>query len=262
MQNTENILKELLDQRIPAEYAEAAALQREILMEVFSRLDLVTLKPRNILDVGCATGDSTGMLKKRYPNADIIAIDSSPIMIDYAKNSRSDIEWICGSYTALPVADHSIDLLMANLTMPWCDELQVLLREWRRILRPDGLLILTSLGPDTLRELHDMPLAFPHLMDMHTIGDLLTQAGFKDPVLDVDYFTLAYREQKKCWHELQIMGMIAGNTDGVQIQKTEEQYALSVEVIFGLAWGADFNAGHVADEKGEVRIPVSHILRK
>lgn len=261
MQN-ENILEELLAARTPAEYANAAVLQREVLKEVFARLELVTLQPQRILDVGCVTGDSTAMLKKQYPNAHIIAIDPSTTMLDYAKQHVSQVEWLCASITSYPVADHSIDLILANFTLPWCDELQIVVREWRRILRPDGLLLVTSLGPDTLRELHDLPLAFPHLMDMHTIGDLLTQNGFKDPVLDVDYFTLTYQDLKKCWHELEVTGMIAGNTDHIQLKKTEDFYAVSYEVIFGQAWGADLMASHVVDEKGEVRIPLSHVLRK
>ncbi len=257
-----NSLEELLEARIPAEYAEAAVLQREVLNEIVGRLQLVTLKPEHILDVGCATGDSVVMLKKHYPNADMIAIDSSTAMLDYAKKQLPLIKYICASYNDLPLPDHSTDLILANLTMPWCDDLQAMLREWRRVLRPNGLLIITALGPDTLRELHELPLAFPQLMDMHNVGDLLMQQGFKDPVLDVDYFTLTYRDLKKMRHELQVMGMIAGDVSQIQLEKKDNCYALSMEIIFGLAWAADVNSHSVMDAKGEVRIPVSHILRR
>lgn len=257
-----NVLEELLEARSPADYAEAAVLQREVLKEVLSRLSLITLKPHLIMDVGCATGDSTAMLKKQYPNAHIIAIDSSTAMLDYAKQTISSVEWLCTSFTSLPLSDHSVDFILANLTMPWCDDLKKLFCEWRRILKPNGLLMVTTLGPDTLRELHHLPLAFPHLIDMHDVGDLLTQTGFKDPVLDVDYFTLTYRDPPKLWHELQVTGMIAGEVKPLLLEKKENHYEVSVEVIFGHAFGPDFNANHTADEKGEVRIPVSHILRR
>ncbi len=226
-----NVLDELLQARIPAEYVKAAVLQREVLEGMLARLEGIILQPQIIVDVGCAMDGAPALLKKRYPDADIVAMDSS-------------------------LADHSVDLVTASLVLPWCDELQPVLQEWRRILRPDGLLMLTSLGPDTLRELHDLPFAFPHFMDMHTVGDLLTQVGFRGPVLDVDYFTLAYEDIKKCWHELQVTGMIAGNVDGVQLEKTEENYAVSYEIIFGHAWGSDLIR---ADSNGEVRIPISRL---
>jgi len=262
MQESKNVLEELLQARIPAEYTLASVLQREVLNEVFSRLDFITLQPHIILDAGCTVGDAAVMLKKRYPNARIIAADASPEMLKYAQQRDTHIEWLCASLTALPLPDHSVDLIMANGVLPWCDELQKLLQEWRRILRPNGLLMLTAWGPDTLRELHDLPLAFPQLMDMHTVGDLLVQAGFADPVLDTDYFTLTYQDQKKLWHELQVTGMIAGNTEVIQLEKIANHYALSYEVIFGHAWGPGANVAHPADQSGEVRIPLSHILRR
>lgn len=257
-----NSLEELLHARIPRDYAEAAVLQREILKEMFARLQLVTLKPQTILDAGCAIGDSTRLLEEQYPTAHIIAMDSSVEMLAYAKQHLPHIETLCAAYASVPVPDHSIDLILANLTLAWCEDLQAVLREWRRILRPNGLLILTAFGPDTLRELHDLPLAFPQLIDMHNVGDLLIQTGFKDPVLDVDYFTLTYRDLKKCWHELQVTGMVAGNVDLLQLEKKENHYKLTMEIVFSLAFAADLPMGYTADEKGEVRIPVSHLLRR
>jgi malonyl-CoA O-methyltransferase len=258
----ENSLEELWQARLPDEYANVSVLQREVLKEVFSRLEWMTLKPNTMIDVGCATGDAASMLKKQYPNAHLIAIDSSFAMLEYAKKNLSHLDAVCAAFPALPFADHSIDFILANLIVPWCQELPALIAEWRRVLRPNGLLMLTALGPDTLRELHDLPLAFPQLMDMHTVGDLLTQAAFSHPVLDVDYFTLTYRDQKKLWAELQVTGMIAGETDSIQLEKSDNHYALSVEIIFAHAFAPDLQGKHIADEKGEVRIPLSHILRR
>ncbi|HSW69064.1 MAG TPA: methyltransferase domain-containing protein [Gammaproteobacteria bacterium] len=252
----QNVLEELLALRIPAEYEAASVLQREVLNEIFSRLDFMTLIPRTVLDAGCATGNAAIMLKQKYPAAKIIAVDPSSAMLEYARQRDKQIDWLQASLTMLPFENHSIDLIMANLNLPWCDGLQALLAEWRRVLRGDGLLIVTSLGPDTLRELHDLPLAFPHFMDMHTVGDLLTQAGFSSPVLDVDYFTLTYQDPKKLWHELQVTGMITGNTGSIQLKKIEDRYPLTYEIIFAHAWGS------VVQPAGEVRIPVSHILRR
>ncbi len=249
-----SVLEELLEARIPESYEAAAFLQHEMLKEMLGRLHFMTLKPQTILDVGSATGNNSLALKDHYPDATIIAVDASLKMIEYAKQRSDRIKWLCAPLTSLPVLDHSIDLIIANNAIPWCDDVQKLLQEWRRVLRPNGLLMLTSLGPDTLRELHDLPLAFPHLMDMHTVGDLLMQAGFSNPVLDVDYVTLTYEDQKKLWHELEVTGMIAGNVDSLQ----ENNDSLTYEIIFGHAFGSDVKANHT----GEIRIPVSHIRKK
>ena len=58
------------------------------------------------------------------------------------------------------------------------------------------------------------------------------------------------------FNELQVTGMIAGNTDGVQLEKTDDHYAVSYEIIFGHAWGSDLIR---ADQNGEVRIPISRL---
>ena len=260
--NEKNVLDELLAARIPDAYANACVVMREVLHQLYARLEFVTLKPGRIVDMGCATGDSTAMLRKLYPHADITAVDSSPVMLAYASQQLSGVNWLCATGALLPLRDHSVDLIAANLFLPWCHDLEKTLGEWRRILRPEGLLVLTALGPDTLREFHEFPLAFPQLIDMHNIGDMLMQAKFADPVLDVDYLTLSYRDDKKLWQELQITGMIAGDVEKIQLEKSEDARTLSFEIIFGHAWGPNINVNHVMDRYGEVRIPVPHITRK
>lgn len=256
MQNT---LKELLSGRTPVtEYAAAAVLQRAVIQDMMARLELIVLQPETILDVGCATGDTTLLLQKLYPSATLIAVDGAQEMLNYAQQQTTQVHYVNAPAESLPLADHSIDLLVANLVLPWCDELNPLMAEWRRVLRPQGLLLLTSFGPDTLRELHQLPLAFPHLMDMHDLGDLLMHAGFLAPVLDVDYFRVNYNDPQKLWHELKVTGMVAGNTENIALSDGK----LSYEVIFAHAWAPERKTEYPADESGTVRIPVSNLLRK
>lgn len=143
---------------------------------MLQRLDLVSLQPQAIAELGSSDGHLTSLLAARYPAARLTSIP--------------DAEATC----TLSLADESVDLLIANFLLPWCDDGEKALREWYRILRPDGLLMFTSLGPDTLRELHTTSLQFPNFIDMHNIGDGLMKAGFADPVMDMDYFTLTYRD--------------------------------------------------------------------
>jgi malonyl-CoA O-methyltransferase len=264
MHSHNNELKKLLAARNPAEYAESAVLMREVGEQMLARLDFVTLQPTVIVDLGCGVGDCTQLLRKRYPAAKLIAIDSADSMLAYAKKHLSiEADWLQAPAQNLSIAENSVDLLIANFLLPWCDDLQATLREWRRILRPDGLFMFTSLGPDTLHQLREFSLYLPHFMDMHDIGDALTHTGFADPVLDLDYFTITYQDQKKLFHELRATGMIAGDTNQIELQKNaDDVYSLTYEVIFGHAWGPALHVDQVADEAGVVRIPVSHILRR
>ncbi len=254
----DNTLNELLSGRTPvADYARGAILQGEVIKDMLARLELMILQPKKILDVGCATGDTAILLQKLYPNATLLAVDASQEMIDYAKQHTTEMHYVCAPPHSLPVADHSIDLLVANLLLPWNDELTKLMAEWKRVLRPEGLLLLTSLGPDTLQELHQLPLAFPHLMDMHTVGDLLVHSGFVSPVVDVDYLTVSYRDTQKLWHELKVTGMIAGNTQNLSLPHGK----LTYEIIFAHAWAPHRKVEHRADENGMVRIPLSDLKK-
>jgi malonyl-CoA O-methyltransferase len=263
MQNANKILEDLLIARDPAKYAESAVLARLLAEQMLARLDLVTLQPQVIVDLGCGVGDSTVLLKNRYPDAKIIAMDSSIAMLSYAKHQhKQKADWLHVAIDNLPLPEHSVDMIWVNLLLPWCAELEIV-REWRRILRPDGLFMMSALGPDTLKELHASKLHFPHLVDMHHIGDALTKAGLIDVVLDMDYFTFTYRNDAQLFQELQATGMIWGDVAEMQLEKTPEGvYPITYEVIFGHAWGPPVHADHMADEKGEVHIPISHILRR
>ena len=210
-------------------------LARETAGQMLARLSLVTLKPARILD---ADGGAGEMLKKQYPDAEIVT-----------------------STNNLP--DNSIDLLFANLVLPWCSNVEIILREWQRILRPEGLLMLTSFGPDTLREVQERDVLLPYWIDMHDLGDKLAEVGFADPVLDVEHFTLTYREHKQLLYELQITKMIAQDQMTLTVEKnTEGVFPLTYEVIYGHAWGAETRTGYHPDETGTVKIPLADLRRR
>ena len=148
-----------------------------------------------------------------------------------------------------------VDLLVANLVLPWCDNLLGMLQGWRRVLRPGGIVMLTMLGPDTLQEWQGLHPPFVR-MDMHNVGDALVQAGFQEPVLDVDVMMLAYRDREKCLLEMRAAGLVAeGNTVPVACDETG-RLMLTVEIIYAHAFSP-----LKEQVKGEVRVPVTSILR-
>lgn len=222
--------------RAAASYAEHAALQAEVGLRLREHLDDIDdPAPARILDAGCGPGDGTHALRARWPQAQVIALDLALPMLgkmgsgtflpddvpsapsSALENAPDRIFAVCGDAQALPLADASVDLVHSSLCLQWCDDPGLALAEFRRVLRPEGLLLFSTFGPDTLKELRDAFAAVddtPHVsrfIDMHDIGDGLLASGFRDPVLERDDFTLTYTDARDLMRELRAIG--ATNAD-------------------------------------------------
>lgn len=128
-------------------YDAAAALQRHA-CEHMARHLRHDDSPQRLLDAGCGTGYGLRLLQQRYPAALAIGVDLAPAMLQQAL----PFPGIAGDLEQLPLASASIDLYWSSLTVQWCD-LERVLHEAARILRPDGQLLLSTLGPATFGEL-------------------------------------------------------------------------------------------------------------
>ena len=115
----------------------------------------------------------------------------------------------------LPLVDGSVDLVFSSLMLQWCDDLDAALRELRRVMRPGGLMLFSSFGPDTLRELREAWAAADggeHVnpfVDVHDVGSAMARAGFAEPVLDVDRWVRHYPDARALMREIRQIG--AGN---------------------------------------------------
>ena len=201
-------------------YERHDALQREVQEQLAGRLDFYLQQPERIVDVGAGTGRGSAMLKQRYPKAQVLALDSALPMLRAAKQHMrllKPFRRICAEATALPLPDHSVDVLYSNLCFQWVDDLPALFGECARVLKTGGMLTFSSFGPDTLKELRAAWAAAdqqPHVgrfLDMHDVGDALINAGLRDPVLDVSRYTLTYSEPQGLLRELRGLG--ATNAD-------------------------------------------------
>lgn len=246
----------------PEEYASAAVLFTEVGEAMLARLDWVKLQPRRIVEVACGVGHCTRLLQKRYPDAELFALDGSQEMLAYASQAAlQHCHWVYVADEKVPLPDKSVDLIVANLVLPWSANIENILREWRRILQPEGLLMFTSLGLDTLKELNRQEVKTPTLLDMHDLGDLMVRAGFADPVMDVEDILFRYREEKKLWHELTVTKMILQPQTSLLLENPDGTFFLTYEIIYGHAWGPSLTAGQVVDGEGVVKIPLSHLRR-
>jgi malonyl-CoA O-methyltransferase len=201
--------------RAAASYEQHDVLQREVQADLLGRLDFYLPAPERVLDVGAGTGRGTALLKKRYPKAQVIAIDLAQPMLHAARKHMAllrPFQRVCAEATALPLPDRSVDVLHSNLCFQWIDDLPSLFGECVRVLKPGGLLAFSSFGPDTLKELRaawasvDEHSHVSRFLDMHDVGDAMINAGLRDPVLDVARYTLTYSEPRALLKELKGLG--------------------------------------------------------
>ncbi len=254
--------------RAAARYDEVAVLQREIAGRMLERLRLVRLQPRSILDLGSGTGLAIDGLMQRYPGSRVLALDFALPMLQRARRRGRLLRrpaCICGDLERLPIADASIDLIYSNAALQWSNDLEATFRELLRVLRPGGLLMFTTFGPDTLKELRQawsVVDGYSHVSnfpDLHEVGDALVRARFADPVVDVDRMTLTYREVDGLMRDLKVLGAHnvtrerpRGLTGRGRLQAMRAAYETcrrngllpaSYEVVYGHAWAPEPRPG-------------------
>jgi malonyl-CoA O-methyltransferase len=253
-------------ERAAAGYDAAAVLQREIGSRMLSRLDYVRLQPATVLDAGCGTGVATQCLQERYPAASICALDIAYAMAERARArsgwwrrlQRRGVRALCADIESLPLRTKSVDLIWSNLALQWVNEPTSAFAEFRRIIAPGGLLMFSTFGPDTLKELRasyegsDRYTHVNRFIDLHDLGDMLVHAGFADPVMDMEYMTLTYADVRALMRDLKAIGahnVTAGRPQGMSARATlaavergyerwrrDDRLPATFEVIYGQAW--------------------------
>lgn len=254
--------------RAAQSYDEAAVLQKLVRDEMLSRLDLINIAPKSILDAGCGTGHGSFAMQKRFKNAQVLSLDLALHMLQKTEMQRPILHKIfgknallCADIESLPIANASIDLLWSNLALQWCNDLDAAFNEAIRVLKPNSLYIFSTFGPDTLKELRAASsngnTHVSRFIDMHDIGDALVRAGFNAPVLDVERYTLTYDDVKSVMRDLKnigahnaTVGRGRGLTGKSFLQNLVAQYEqfrqgakesggklpATFEVIYGHAW--------------------------
>lgn len=257
-------------ERAAFSYDQAAALQREVADRMFERLDYVKLEPARILDAGAGTGYGARLLANRYPKAQLLALDIAPAMLRAARGDRpwwkralpilggSDMAAVCADVDRMPLAASSVNAIWSNLTLQWCNEPEQTFREFYRVLAPGGLLMFSTFGPDTLKELRQAFAGidgYTHVnrfVDMHDLGDMLQYAGFAAPVMDMEIITMTYPDVKTLLRELKEIGahnVTAGRNHGLMGKRRwramvqayeglryDGRLPATFEIVYGHAW--------------------------
>lgn len=251
-----------------ARYPQASVLAREVGRRMDERLDYIRIEPQHILDVGCGTGADLMRLGERYPAATKLGIDfAQPMLSGIARPQGLLKRWLqparrtpllaCADAQALPLAHSSMSLVWSNLMLNWLTDPLPAITEIHRILEIDGLMMFSTLGPDTLRELRET-LPTEHgervhrFIDMHDIGDALVRAGFSDPVMDMEMITITYASVDEIFADLKQAGCNNASTArprglsgkagwgrarrGLEALRREDRIPLSFELVQGHAW--------------------------
>ena len=252
-------------EKAASSYDAVAVLQQEVADRLVDRMKLMSMKPVSILDAGSGTGFVSQLLATRYPKAKITALDLAFNMLKQAKGKRTfkqrwnkNFNYVNAEVESLPFADASFELVISGLTLQWCQDLPKVFAEFKRILAPGGLLIFSSFGPDTLKELRQSWAEVDELAhvnafaDLHDVGDALLQTGFADPVMDMEMLTVTYKDVKTVMSDLKQIGAhnvmqgrshnITGKNKLQKMIKAYEQFRadgllpVSHEIVYGHAW--------------------------
>lgn len=249
---------------------------REIAARMLERVQLVKLDPTQVLDAGCGRGADLTALQTNYSAAHIIGVDAAQELLAQAKllekkswqqwfsfwlsrkNNSKNNNLINSDFCCLPLPELSMDLVWSNLALQWHPKPDQVFKEWRRVLRTNGLLMFSCFGPDSLKELRQAFSAVdqtPHTLpfvDMHDFGDMLVNAGFATPVMDMEVITLTYETVEQLLAEVRsfggnplqtrrrgLMGKIAWKKMCAaleQLRTADGRIPLTLEVIYGHAF--------------------------
>jgi malonyl-CoA O-methyltransferase len=266
-------------------YDAAATLQSAVREELLSRLDLLREPPGTVLDLGAGTGIAAVQLKRRFRGAVVTAADIAAPMLQVAR-ARSrfwrPIRCVEADARTLPFGDASFDLVFTSLMLQWLQPPDTALQEIRRVLKPGGLLLASSLGPETLRELRsawaaaDTGVHVNDFVDVHDLGSAIARAGFTEPVLDVDRHLRHYSDARALMRELKALGAHNVNPQrargltgrqafhrmnaAYESQRQPVGLPATWQVVYAAAWVSDAPAsvGHSL-AAGEVSIPADSL---
>jgi malonyl-CoA O-methyltransferase len=263
-------------ERAAPAYNGAAVLQQEVARRMLERLSYIKLQPVSVLDAGAGTGYALEGLRERFPAARMLALDLALGMLRQARQAEGTFTrlgrrlsgratgLICADAAALPLTERSQGLIFSNAMLQWCNDPPRVFAEMLRVLEAEGLLMFSTFGPDTLRELREAFAAVdgrPHVsrfLDLHDLGDMLLQAGFADPVMDREVLTLTYDSARDLMRDLKTIGAhnaTVGRARGLfgarrwaamcaELDRFREAGKLpaTYEVIYGHAWKPRPNA--------------------
>jgi malonyl-CoA O-methyltransferase len=249
-------------------------LNEEVARRLDSKLDWMKMQPASWVDWAPTWGGGSALVATRYPQAlhgrldpwtEGQAADQKSAGLKGLKQTlqqwwtgQGQRLWTLADVDRAPWAEAGAQMLWANMSLHAATDVPATLRQWHAQLAPQGFLMCSALGPDTLRELrtlyakHGWGLPTMDFIDMHDLGDELVKAGFADPVMDMERIQLTWASPEAMLAELRTWG---GNVAtgrfvgcrsrawqraflhavGKELRDPDGRIRLTVEVIYGHA---------------------------
>lgn len=288
-------------------------IPQELSTRLLQRLTSLAIEPAVVLDVGTPLAQRQAEICQMYPQALMLqsawheqqfgcaaalptpgsAGTSGSSLRRLSKRMGTQMARLLGAgagaggrFSAdpgqLPLADSTVDLVIACQVLPWCGDPGALFQEVHRVLTPGGAFFWSSAGPDTLgeyRQLWSSIDTYPHvfgLQDMHDLGDDMLRSGFDSPVMDRENLNINYTDLDSLQSDLRAAGaanLAAGRRKGLMARSVRQRLAqqslaglaVTIEHIQGHGWKASNSSGVRRNEQtvgsSEVRIPVSAVGR-
>ncbi len=194
-------------------------LHEEVAQRMEQRLQWMTLQPHAWAHWEALRGglQAQALLARRFPKALCYVVEPDPGRAAMAVQSLAVPWWRLARWRG-PVLRHGVppdggvQMLWANMALHMAGDPQALIAQWQRALAVGGYVMFSCLGPDTARGLHALyaelgwPAAGQSFTDMHDWGDMLVQAGFAEPVMDMERITLSFDSPQRLLQELRELG--------------------------------------------------------
>lgn len=248
-------------------------IRNEAANRLLDRLEGLKFAPRTIVNLGSGPGETTGALAGRYGDARLLVLEDTPEAI--AHDRPGQCSRIVADAARMPLAESSADLLFSNLALQRFGELPDVLNGFRRVLRPGGLLLVSTFGPDTLSELQQdaqeagEALALRARLDVQALGDALIRAGFAEPVLDTDWIKQTFPDPVKLLDAAAAAGALECDADHAPLRAHLEQrhgngdeFPATWEIVYASAWAPDEGAPIRTGGGEEASVSIASIGRR
>ncbi len=221
------------------QYNQYARLQRQVGDALFNQFSEKFTGPGNILDIGCGTGYFT---EKILPLASTVwAMDVAMPMVTTARQSlgmRNGVCYFAGDAEFLPLRFDTLDAIVSNLALQWCQNLDSVLAQAYRVLNTEGQLCFSTFGDASLSELRAAWASvddYTHVnlfMSKEKIRELMRVAGFADVEVISTVYQPKYPDVMALMRELKGVGAHNVN-QGRQKGLTGKQRLQSVIAAYG-----------------------------
>ncbi|MDT8989662.1 biotin synthase [Curvibacter sp. APW13] len=193
-------------------------LHEEVARRMAERLGWMARPPASWVHWAPAAGGMQGhaRVQEVFPDARSFVQDARTEYAQAAIDSVAKPWWSPKRWQApglrLGLPEGGAGMVWANMALHMDADPQALLARWLELLQVNGFLMFSCLGPDTLRELRALYAAqgwgepSHEFTDMHDWGDMLVQAGFAEPVMDMERITLSFETPQRALQELRGLG--------------------------------------------------------